>query len=241
MSLHIVPAFVCPGGTYFFHLFTWRSRVLQQNTQRFLGGGRQTKKLVENILPPRFYLHNNHTSSLQTLCYFSFFVFMEGRLKIHCSTGTSGGHILLNCTLLLAWAMYKQRPYYVYTVAQNYHAAPASRWPAFPWHQNSSDLTWATLSWRLSVCHCCWFQPPLCSFLFPSPLSVLFWVRNWSGRNVVAQQHDTGGAPTWAQQNSRRRKGKSEGKGVVYRHDRQWGVRIFWLKRLSVLKRKPNL
>lgn len=86
------------------------------------------------------------------------------------------------------------------------------------------------------------FSPPLRSPLVPSPLSVLFWVRNWSGRNVVARQHDTEGAPTQTQQDWERRKGKEWGEGVAERHTCRWGVGTFeCIKGEPYLQRVPSL
>lgn len=73
------------------------------------------------------------------------------------------------------------------------------------------------------------FNLLLCSSVFSSPLSVglLIWVRNWSGRNVVAQQrNDTDGAPTWTQWEK-----SCGGTHVGACH---WVAGTFWLRHLRI-------
>lgn len=87
-SVYAVPSNTQEALTYF-HLFLWRSRLLEANAQKFLQWGQ-----LKTPLPLPLYPHNNHTSSLQTLCYFSFSVFIKGRLKINCCMRSYWGHIL---------------------------------------------------------------------------------------------------------------------------------------------------
>lgn len=155
-SVSIVPAFKCPGSAYVFHLFIWRSRVSKTHKDFLDEATDQT--LVESPLPLHFYPHNNHTSSLQTLLFQLLCV-----LRVYAEDPLLYGALMRPYPLKL-YTGHVVFPLLKMFLARNDHAVSALRPPAFPWHHSSGDLTQATLSWRLFVCHFCKFRPSLCFF-----------------------------------------------------------------------------
>lgn len=153
VSVCIVPAFQCPGRSYSFHLFISRSRVLLWNTPGFLGWSRQAKTRWPHPLPspPPHPQQQSHFRTSNTLLFQLLRVYgdlteyplLHGELarphplKLHSA---------INSSILQTSAMSRHM-----LLAPYGPAAPASRPPAFPWHQSSGDLTRATLSWRLSL------------------------------------------------------------------------------------------
>lgn len=155
----------------------------------------EDKKLVEPHpphTPSPSYSHNNRASSLQTLCYFSFSVFTECLVKIHCCMGSWWGHILLNCTLLLVQTVHKHQPCYAFKpLAQNYHTVPPRRPPAFPVHHRSGDLTGPR---SLDVClfvTAASFSPLLCSSFFTAFETVQELVREECGGTAAWHNQST--------------------------------------------------
>lgn len=94
-------------------------------------------------------------------------------------------------------------------LAPNYPAVPASRPPAFPWHQSSGDLTRATLSWRLSL------ELLLVSAFFA--LSLSFVSIHLSQELVWQECCGIVRAPTWTQRTSKRKaRGEEWDKGYSW-------------------------
>lgn len=183
------------------------------------------RKPFVHLPSPFLYPHNNHTSSLQTLCYFSFFSVYPGPTE----DPLLQGELVRPHPPKLHSAFHPKQSLNISRASlQNLQLKIIMRhWGLQYFHdiRENSDLTMGhPLLAAPLFCNCCRFRPSTLLCWSPSvllfPFSAFVWVRNWSGRNVMPQRpDDTDGAPTRTRDNS---------KGTTVR-----GVGTFWLRRPS--------
>lgn len=206
---------LCPARAFFSPFIHLKVKTLTAKHKNFFHKEYKTKSYFEKKKRAYFCSFILTTIKLPHIkhCYFSFPVFMEDRLKLYCLMGSLWGNFLLKlCSAISSisvWTLAMSHVFRFFT--ENYHAGASGGHRHFHGITEAQWSHWATLSWRLSICHCS--QPQPLALFSSLSFSVMRQDRNWSGKNVVAQWHDTAGAPTQKQTKLEQEgRGKSEKK-----------------------------
>lgn len=137
---------------------------------------------------------------------------MEDRLKLYCLMGSLWGNFLLKlCSAISSisvWTLAMSHVFRFFT--ENYHAGASGGHRHFHGITEAQWSHWATLSWRLSICHCS--QPQPLALFSSLSFSVMRLVREECGGTVAWHSRSS---HTETNQIRTRRKGKEWEKGVV--------------------------